>query len=61
MLKMAEELKDFATVERNPSFEGNRMFLILAPVPQKQVANKPEAKPVISEDEAKVKVEVKKN
>lgn len=62
--RMAETLKETAFVERNPSFEGNRMHIILSPgQAPKAAAPKPVApKPVVKESENKEreKEEVKK-
>jgi translation initiation factor IF-3 len=33
--KMANELKDFVTIEREPKLEGKNMIMILAPKAQK--------------------------
>ncbi|HLB27804.1 MAG TPA: translation initiation factor IF-3 C-terminal domain-containing protein, partial [Dehalococcoidales bacterium] len=57
--RMAENLKDTASVERNPLMEGNRMHIIMTPgAAPKPVAPKPVVpKPV---DKEKEKEEVKK-
>ena len=62
--RMAESLKEIAFVERNPSFEGNRMHIIMSPGPAPKVAAPKAAapKPVNKEKEnkEKEKEEVKK-
>lgn len=37
--KMAEECKDISTVEQKPKMEGRSMFIMLAPVAEKQTQN----------------------
>lgn len=36
LMKLAQEVKDMATVERQPKLEGRNMIMILAPISQKQ-------------------------
>ena len=67
--RMAETLKETAFVERNPSFEGNRMHIIMSPGPAPKVAAPKPAAPKVtapkpvnkeSENKEKEKEEVKK-
>lgn len=58
--RMAESLKEIAFVERQPSFEGNRMHIIMSPgAAPKVAAPKVTAPKVVNKEKEKEKEEVK--